>query len=100
MPPGLFEQGEDYAARLEEKLFELYGMKSTAAGRRTAALVAHNLLVDNPGLHAVYGNLQSDDDTPYATTRTPLVATTSVCSAISESSGSLLCTRIMSSTLM
>jgi hypothetical protein len=50
----LFEQGEDYAARLEEKLFELYGMKSTAAGRRTAALVAHNLLVDNPGLHAVY----------------------------------------------
>lgn len=50
----LFEQGEEYAALLEEKFYELYGMKSTAAGRRTAALVAHNVLLDNPGLHAVY----------------------------------------------
>jgi hypothetical protein len=50
----LFEQGEDYASLLEEKFYELYGMKSTAAGRRTAALVAHNVLIRNPGLHAVY----------------------------------------------
>jgi hypothetical protein len=50
----LFEQGEEYASLLEEKFYELYGMKSTAAGRRTAAVVAHNLLIRNPGLHAVY----------------------------------------------
>jgi hypothetical protein len=50
----LFEQGEDYASLLEDKFFELYGMKSTAAGRRTAALVAHNLLIENPGRHALY----------------------------------------------
>lgn len=50
----LYEQGEDYAAVLEEKFFEVFGMKSTAAGRRTAAVVAHSLLKRNEGLHAVY----------------------------------------------
>jgi len=50
----LFEQGEEYASLLEEKFYELCGMKSTAGGRRTAAIVAHHLLLRNPGLHAVY----------------------------------------------
>jgi len=50
----LFEQGEEYASLLEEKFFEIFGMKSTAAGRRTAAILAHTLLADVPGRHAVY----------------------------------------------
>ena len=50
----LFEQGEEYASLVEEKFYELCGMKSTAGGRRTAAVVAHHLLLRNPGLHVVY----------------------------------------------
>jgi len=51
----LYEQGEDYASLLEQKFFEQFGMKTTASGRRTAALVAHRLLIRRlPGLHVVY----------------------------------------------
>lgn len=51
----LYENGEDYAALLEQKFFEQFGMKTTASGRRTAAVVAHRLLVNRVrGLHAVY----------------------------------------------
>ena len=51
----LYEQGEEYAALLEQKFFEQFGMKTTASGRRTAALVAHRLLGRRlPGLHVVY----------------------------------------------
>ncbi len=51
----LYEQGEEYAALLEMKFFEQFGMKTTASGRRTAALVAHRLLSRRlPGLHVVY----------------------------------------------
>ena len=51
----LYERGEEYAALLEQKFFEQFGMKTTASGRRTAALVAHRLLARRlPGLHVVY----------------------------------------------
>lgn len=50
----LFEQGEDYAALLESKLYECYGMKQTASGRRTAGIIAHQLLSALPGRSLVY----------------------------------------------
>ncbi len=51
----LYEQGEDYAGLLEQKFFEQFGMKTTASGRRTAAIVAHRLLARRlNGLHFVY----------------------------------------------
>ncbi len=50
----LYEHGEDYAAALEDKFFESYGMKATASGRRTAAITAHALLERNRGLHTIY----------------------------------------------
>lgn len=50
----LFEQGEDYAALLESKLYECYGMKQTASGRRTAGIIAHRLLSTLPGRSIVY----------------------------------------------
>ncbi len=50
----LYERGEEYASLLEEKFFELHGMKSTAAGRRTAAIVAHRLLLEHGVRHRVY----------------------------------------------
>ena len=51
----LFEQGEEYADLLEAKFYEIFGMKTNASGRRTAAIVGHRLLAEHYAcLHTVY----------------------------------------------
>ena len=51
----LYEKGEEYAAQLEQKFFEQFGMKTNVSGRRTAAIVAHRLLSKRlSSMHTVY----------------------------------------------
>lgn len=40
----LYERGETYAQLLEHKFFEYYSFHETVAGRRSAAMIAHQLL--------------------------------------------------------
>jgi hypothetical protein len=40
----LYENGDEYARILQNKLFEYYGSHYSAGGRRTAALIASQLL--------------------------------------------------------
>jgi len=51
----LLEGGEDYAELLESKFYETFGMKCSASGRRTAAIMGHRLLYEQTScLHTVY----------------------------------------------
>ena len=52
----LYEKGEKYAESIVEKLFEYYSFHHTASGRRTAAIVAYQLLEQAPGITSVYVN--------------------------------------------
>ena len=50
----LYEQGEKYAQSLTYKLFEMYGFHHVVGGRRTAAVVAAQLLKKMPFISTVY----------------------------------------------
>lgn len=50
----LYEKGEKYANHLENKLFENYGFHHSVGGRRTAAVVASQLLKKMPFISTVY----------------------------------------------
>ncbi len=50
----LYERGEKYAENLHHKLFESYGFHHTAGGRRTAAVVASQLLKKLNFISTVY----------------------------------------------
>ena len=50
----LYEHGEKYAHNLENKLFENYGFHHSVGGRRTAAVVASQLLKNMPFISTVY----------------------------------------------
>jgi len=50
----LYERGEKYAHHLESKLFENYGFHHAVGGRRTAAIVAAQLLKNMPYISTVY----------------------------------------------
>jgi hypothetical protein len=50
----LYERGEKYANHLENKLFENYGFHHSVGGRRTAAVVASQLLKKMPFISTVY----------------------------------------------
>ncbi len=50
----LYERGEKYAHHLESKLFENYGFHHSVGGRRTAAVVAAQMLKKMPFISTVY----------------------------------------------
>ena len=50
----LYERGEKYAQSLTHKLFEMYGFHHVVGGRRTAAVVAAQLLKQMPFISTVY----------------------------------------------
>lgn len=50
----LYESGEQYALRLNNKLFETYGFHHVVGGRRTAAVVAAQLLKEMEFISTVY----------------------------------------------
>ncbi len=50
----LYERGEKYANHLENKLFENYGFHHSVGGRRTATVVASQLLKKMPFVSTVY----------------------------------------------
>ncbi|MGK7344984.1 MAG: hypothetical protein ACNS63_04165 [Candidatus Nitrospinota bacterium M3_3B_026] len=50
----LYEKGEKYAQEMGEKLFEYYSFHHTVSGRRTAALLAAQLLKQSPFYSTVY----------------------------------------------
>lgn len=50
----LYEQGEEYAQALHHKLFESYGFHHTVGGRRTAAVVAAQLLKQMHFISTIY----------------------------------------------
>ncbi len=52
----LYEKGETYAGDIVEKLFEYYSFHHTVSGRRTAAVVAYQLLTSTDFLSTVYVN--------------------------------------------
>ncbi len=52
----LYENGEKYAMDMGEKLFEYYGFHHTVSGRRTAAVVAAQLLSKTDFISSVYVN--------------------------------------------
>ncbi|MBI3794618.1 MAG: hypothetical protein HY280_07795 [Nitrospinae bacterium] len=52
----LYEKGDKYAETLVEKLFEYYSFHHTVSGRRTAAMVAYQLLSMGDSLATVYVN--------------------------------------------
>ncbi|MDH5543360.1 MAG: hypothetical protein OEY64_10410 [Nitrospinota bacterium] len=52
----LYEKGEEYAEEMVEKLFEYYSFHHTVSGRRTAALVAYQLLSSASHISTVYVN--------------------------------------------
>lgn len=52
----LYEKGEKYASEMVEKLFEYYSFHHSVSGRRTAAVVAYQLLSSADFLSTVYVN--------------------------------------------
>lgn len=52
----LYEKGEKYAQSLVEKLFEYFSFHHTVSGRRTAAVVAYQLLYISDFITTVYVN--------------------------------------------
>ncbi|MGD9031728.1 MAG: hypothetical protein PVH02_03635 [Desulfobacteraceae bacterium] len=50
----LYENGDDYAQALQQKLFEKYGFHHTVGGRRTAAVVASQFLDKMDFISTVY----------------------------------------------
>jgi hypothetical protein len=52
----LYEKGDKYAEAIVEKLFEYYSFHHTVSGRRTAAMVAYQLLSQGDALATVYVN--------------------------------------------
>jgi len=52
----LYEKGEKYAQNLGEKLFEYFSFHHSASGRRTAAVVAYQLLSSADFITTVYVN--------------------------------------------
>ncbi|MBI3582008.1 MAG: hypothetical protein HY098_08065 [Nitrospinae bacterium] len=52
----LYEKGEKYAEEMVERLFEYYSFHHTVSGRRTAAMVAYQLLSMGDSLATVYVN--------------------------------------------
>jgi len=52
----LYEKGEKYAQTMVEKLFEYYSFHHSVSGRRTAAVVAYQLLTFADHLSTVYVN--------------------------------------------
>jgi hypothetical protein len=56
----LFERGEDYVEALESKFFEYFGFSANAAGRKSAAAMATQLLSDQDERFAVFVAGQED----------------------------------------
>ncbi len=56
----LFERGEDYVDALEIKFFEYFGFSSNAAGRKSAAAIAAQLLGTTSDRFAVFVSSQED----------------------------------------
>ncbi|MBI5178690.1 MAG: hypothetical protein HZA04_05475 [Nitrospinae bacterium] len=52
----LYEKGEKYAEDMVEKLFEHYSFHHTVSGRRTAAMVAYQLLSQGQDIATIYVN--------------------------------------------
>lgn len=50
----LYEKGEEYSQEIVEKLFEYYSFHHSVSGRRTAAMLAAQLLKNQPFLSTIY----------------------------------------------